>query len=66
MQFEPLELQFVDALGQQDVPDYFQQPAKAITRGCECNARLAGPGMDTGSLRRDRIVQVTWSVRGGT
>ena len=31
MQFEPLELHAVDALGQQDVPDYFQQPAKAIT-----------------------------------
>ena len=28
MQFEPLELHVVDALGQQD---YFQQPAKAIT-----------------------------------
>ena len=31
MQFELLELHVVDALGQQDVPDYFQQPAKAIT-----------------------------------
>ena len=33
MQFEPLKLHVVDALGlgQQDVPDYFQQPAKAIT-----------------------------------
>ena len=31
MQFEPLELHVVDALGQQDVPDYFQQPAKEIT-----------------------------------
>ena len=31
MQFEPLELHVVDALVQQDVPDYFQQPAKAIT-----------------------------------
>ena len=31
MQFERLELHVVDALGQQDVPDYFQQPAKAIT-----------------------------------
>ena len=31
MQFEPLELHLVDALGQQEVPDYFQQPAKAIT-----------------------------------
>ena len=30
MQFEPLELHVVDALGQQEVPDYFQQPAKAI------------------------------------
>ena len=27
MQFEPLELHVVDALGQQEVPDYFQQPA---------------------------------------
>ena len=27
----PLELHVVDALGQQEVPDYFQQPAKAIT-----------------------------------
>ena len=31
MQFGPRELHLVDALGQQDVPDYFQQPAKAIT-----------------------------------
>ena len=31
MQFEPLELHVVDALGQQDVPEYIQQPAKAIT-----------------------------------
>ena len=31
MQFEPLELHVVDALGQQEVPDYFQKPAKAIT-----------------------------------
>ena len=31
MQFEPLELHVVDALGQQEVPDYFQQPAKATT-----------------------------------
>ena len=31
MQFEPLELHLIDALGQQEVPDYFQQPAKAIT-----------------------------------
>ena len=31
MQFEPVELHIVDALGQQEVPDYFQQPAKAIT-----------------------------------
>ena len=30
MQFEPLELHIVDALGQQDVPGYVQQPAKAI------------------------------------
>ena len=31
MQFEPLELHVIDALGQQEVPDYFQQPAKAVT-----------------------------------
>ena len=31
MRFEPLELHVVDALGQQEVPDYFQQAAKAIT-----------------------------------
>ena len=31
VQFEPLELHVIDALGQQEVPDYFQQPAKAIT-----------------------------------
>ena len=31
MQFESLELHAIDALGQQDVPEYFQQPAKAIT-----------------------------------
>ena len=31
MRFEPLELHAVDALGQQEVPDYFKQPAKAIT-----------------------------------
>ena len=31
MRFEPLELHVVDALGEQEVPDYFQQHAKAIT-----------------------------------
>ena len=31
LRFEPLELHVVDALGQQEVPDYFQQPAKAIS-----------------------------------
>ena len=31
MQFESLELHVVEALGQQDVPECFQQPAKAIT-----------------------------------
>ena len=31
IQFEPLELHVVEALGQQDVPEYFQQLAKAIT-----------------------------------
>ena len=31
LQFEPVELHVVDVFGQQDVPEYFQQPAKAIT-----------------------------------
>ena len=31
LQFEPLELHVVDALGQQEVPDCFQQPAKTTT-----------------------------------
>ena len=31
MQFEPLKLHVIEALGQQEVPDYFQQPAKAIS-----------------------------------
>ena len=31
MQFETLELHVVDPLEQQEVPDHFQQPAKAIT-----------------------------------
>ena len=31
MRFGPLELHVVDSLGQQEVPDYFQQPGKAIT-----------------------------------
>ena len=31
MQFEPLELHVVEALGQQEVTEYFQQPAEAIT-----------------------------------
>ena len=31
MQFEPVELHVVDAFGQQRVPEYFQQPARAIT-----------------------------------
>ena len=43
MQFEPLELHVIDALGQQEVPDYFQQPAK----GCECHERAIRPRMDS-------------------
>ena len=31
LQFEPVELHVVDALGQQDVREYFEHPAKAIT-----------------------------------
>ena len=31
MQFEPVELHVIDALGQQEVPEYFQQPVKTIT-----------------------------------
>ena len=49
MQFEPLELHVVDALGQQDVPDYFQQPAEAITDDVS-DERPTGPGMDTSCL----------------
>ena len=30
LQFKAVELHVMDALGQQDVPEYFQQPAKAI------------------------------------
>ena len=43
MQFEPLELHVVDALGQQDVPDYFQQPAKATTEDVSVTAGSTGP-----------------------
>ena len=42
MQFEPLELHVVDALCQQDVPECFQQPAKAITEVSKCHARFSG------------------------
>ena len=31
LQLEPADLHVTDALGQQDVPEYFQQPAKTIT-----------------------------------
>ena len=31
LQFEPVELHVVDALGQQDVPEYFQPLAKAVS-----------------------------------
>ena len=57
MQFEPLQLHVVDALGQQDVPEYFQQPAKAIT---EDESVMKGPQaqeMNPGNLRGDWIVQ---------
>ena len=40
MQFKPLELRVVEALGQQDVPEYFQQPAQAIT---EAVSVMRGP-----------------------
>ena len=50
MQLEPLELHVVDALGQQDVPEYFQQPAKATTEDV-CYEGPASAGMDPSSLR---------------
>ena len=54
MQFEPLELHVVDSLGQQDVPDYFQQPAKAITEDVSV---MRGPQAQGGSARKKaRIV----------
>ena len=42
MQFESLELHVVEALGQQDVPEYFHQPAKAITEDVSV---MKGAGM---------------------
>ena len=58
MQFEPLELHVVDALGQQEVPDYFQQPAKAITedvsvmRGPEAQEWIAAVLEEIESFKR--------------
>ena len=46
MQFEPLELHVIDALGQQEVPDYFQQPAKAITEDVSVMRGPHAPRMD--------------------
>ena len=55
MQFEPLELHVVDALGQQEVPDYFQQPAKAITEDVSVmrGPQAASPRVDISSSGRD-------------
>ena len=46
MQFGPLELHVVDALGQQGVPEYFQQPAKVITEDVSV---MKGPKNRSGS-----------------
>ena len=56
MQFEPLELLVVEALGQQHVPEYFQQPAKAITEDV-CHEGPSGPRVDSSSPGRNCIVQ---------
>ena len=47
MQFEPLELHVTDALGQQEVPDYFQQPAKATTEDVSVMKGAARPRVDS-------------------
>ena len=58
MQFEPLELHVIDALGQQEVPDYFQQPAKAITedvsvmKGPHAQEWIAAVLEEIGSFKR--------------
>ena len=42
LQFEPVELRVnhvVDALGQQDVPDYFPTARKGYHRRCQCRER---------------------------
>ena len=53
MQFEPLEEHVVDALGQQEVPDYFQQPAKAITEDVSV---MRGPhALEWSSLSERRL-----------
>ena len=58
MQFEPLELHVVDALEQQEVPDYFQQPAKAITedvsvmRGPQAQAWILAVREEIDSFKR--------------
>ena len=50
------ELHVVDALGQQEVPDYFQQPAKAITedvsvtKGPQAQEWILAVFQKTGSL----------------
>ena len=38
VQFEPLELHVVDALGQQEVPDYFQQGGGCIVGGINASS----------------------------
>ena len=53
MHFEPVELHVIDALGQQDVPEYFQQPAKAISPKCQCYERSAGSGLDSSNSGRN-------------
>ena len=51
MQFEPLELHVVEALGQQDVSEYFQQPAKAITDGFKHSEKKLHLSRDQVSMR---------------
>ena len=50
MQFEPLELRVVEALGQQDVPEYFQQPSKAIAEDVSVMRGPQAPRVDSSSL----------------
>ena len=49
LQIEPVELHVVDALGQPDVPEYFQQLAKAITEDVNV---MQGPQAERMSLRK--------------